>query len=80
MLRPSGTSVLPFKIKKASLALRIESRLEKTFSMSLAVWLGEDMFILTINSSGGQVGRDIFKGFFKIGPELHCLLFGFCYP
>ena len=48
MLRPSGTSVLPFKIKKASLALRIESRLEKTFSMgincmSLAVWLGEEM-------------------------------------
>ena len=46
MLRPSGTSVLPFKIKKASLALRIESRLEKTFSMgincmSLAVWLGD---------------------------------------
>ncbi len=29
MLRPSGSTVLPFKIKKASLALRIESRLEK---------------------------------------------------
>ena len=44
MLRPSGSSVLPFWIKKASLALRIESRLEKIFSMgincmSLAVWL-----------------------------------------
>ena len=47
MLRPSGSIVLPFKIKKASLALRIESLSEKTFSMgiscmSLAVWLGED--------------------------------------
>ena len=47
MLRPSGSIVLPFKIKKASLALRIESLFEKTFSMgiscmSLAVWLGED--------------------------------------
>ena len=47
MLRPSGSIVLPFKIKKASLALRIESLFDKTFSMgiscmSLAVWLGED--------------------------------------
>ena len=46
MLRPWSTSVLPFEIKKASLALRIESRLEKIFlmgisCMSLAVWLGE---------------------------------------
>ena len=36
-----------FELKKASLALRMESRLEKIFSMginimSLAVWLGED--------------------------------------
>ena len=36
-----------FELKKASLALRIESRLEKIFSMginimSLSVWLGED--------------------------------------
>ena len=47
MFRPSGSIVLPFLIKKASLALRMESRLEKIFSMginimSLAVWLGED--------------------------------------
>ena len=47
MFRPSGSIVLPFWIKKASLALRMESRLEKIFSMginimSLAVWLGED--------------------------------------
>ena len=39
--------VLPFWIKKASLVLRMESRLEKIFSMennnmSLAMWLGED--------------------------------------
>ena len=36
-----------FELKKASLALRIESRFEKSFSMgincmSLAVWLGDD--------------------------------------
>ena len=47
MFRPSGSIVLPFLIKKASLALRMESRLEKIFLMginimSLAVWLGED--------------------------------------
>ena len=47
MFRPSGTIVLPFWIKKASLALRMESRLEEIFSigiscMSLAVWLVED--------------------------------------
>ena len=47
MFRPSGSIVLPSLIKKASLALRMESRLEKIFSMginimSLAVWLGED--------------------------------------
>ena len=47
MFRPSGSIVLPFWMKKASLALRMESRLEKIFSMgintmSLAVWLGED--------------------------------------
>ena len=47
MFRPSGSIVLPFLIKKASLALRMESRLEEIFSMginimSLAVWLGED--------------------------------------
>ena len=61
MLRPSGTSVLPFKIKKASLALRIESRLEKTFSMgincmSLAVWLGEEMKCAAV------VGLDLLLG------------------
>ena len=43
MFRPSGTIVLPFWIKKASLALRMESRLEEIFSMgincmSLVVW------------------------------------------
>ena len=38
MLRPSGTSVLPFKIKKASLALRIESRLEKTLVFLLLLF------------------------------------------
>ena len=32
MLRPSGSIVLPFEIKKASLALRIESLLEKKYS------------------------------------------------
>ena len=47
MFRPSGSIVLSFWIKKASLALRMESRLEKIFSMginimSLTVWLGED--------------------------------------
>ena len=63
MLRPSGTSVLPFKIKKASLALRIESRLEKTFSMgilncmSLAVWLGEEM-----KCCAAVVGLDLLLG------------------
>ena len=34
-LRPCGRSVLPFEIKKTSLALRTESRLEKTFSMGI---------------------------------------------
>ena len=34
-LRPCGWSVLPFEIKKTSLALRTESRLEKTFSMGI---------------------------------------------
>ena len=62
MLRPSGTSVLPFKIKKASLALRIESRLEKTFSMgincmSLVVWLGEEM-----KCCAAVVGLDLLLG------------------
>ena len=44
MLRPSGSIVLPFEIKKASLALRIESLLEKIFSMgmSLVAWSGEE--------------------------------------
>ena len=36
MLRLRGTSVLPFEIKKASLALRIESRLEKFFSIGIS--------------------------------------------
>ena len=35
MFRPSGSIVLPFLIKKASLALRMESRLEKIFSMGI---------------------------------------------
>ena len=61
MLRPSGCSVLPFLIKKASLALRIESRLEKIFSMgincmSLAVWL-EDR-----KCSAAVVGLDLVLG------------------
>ena len=46
MLRPSGSIVLPFLIKKASLALRIESWFETVFSMGincmLAMWLGEE--------------------------------------
>ena len=47
MLRPSGSIVLSLIIKKASLAFRIESLLEKTFSMgisymSLAAWLEEE--------------------------------------
>ena len=47
MFRPWGLIVLPFWIKKASLAFRMESRLKKICSigincMSLAVWLGED--------------------------------------
>ena len=33
MFRPSGSIVLPFWIKKASLALRMESRFEKIFSI-----------------------------------------------
>ena len=62
MLRPSGSIVLPFKIKKASLALRIESLSEKTFSMglscmSLAVWLGEER-----KCSATVVGLDLVLG------------------
>ena len=58
MFRPSGSIVLPFWIKKASLALRIESRLEKIFSMGInimsAVWLGEDR-----KCSAAVVGLDL---------------------
>ena len=62
MLRPSGSIVLPFWIKKASLAFRMESRLEKIFSMginsmSLAVWLGEDR-----KCSAAVVGLDLLLG------------------
>ena len=51
-----------FELKKASLALRIESRFEKTFSMgiscmSLAVWLGEDR-----KCSAAVVGLDLLLG------------------
>ena len=47
MLRLLGSIVLPFKIKKASLALRIESLLENIFSigincMSLEMLWGEE--------------------------------------
>ena len=62
MLRPAGSIVLPFWIKKASLAFRMESRLEKIFSMginsmSLAVWLGEDR-----KCSAAVVGLDLLLG------------------
>ena len=62
MFRPSGSIVLPFCIKKASLALRVESRLEKIFSMgtnimSLAVWLGKDR-----KCSAAVVGLDLLLG------------------
>ena len=64
MLRPSGSSVLPFWIKKASLALQIESRFEKIFSMgincmSLAVWL-EDR-----KCSAAVVGLDVGLGLYS---------------
>ena len=53
---------MPFEIRKASLALRIESRLEKTFSMgincmSLAVWLGS-----VRKCSAAVVGLDLVLG------------------
>ena len=56
MFRPSGS--------KASLALRMESRLEKIFSMginimSLAVWLGEDR-----KCSAAVVGLDLLLGIY----------------
>ena len=45
MFRPPRSIVVPFWIEKASLALRVESRLEKSFSMGinnmLAVLLGK---------------------------------------
>ena len=55
-----------FWIKKASLALRIESRLEKIFSMgincmSLAVWLEEDR-----KCSAAAVGLDLVLGLFMV--------------
>ena len=54
--------LLPFWIKKASLALRMESRLEEIFSMgiscmSLAVWLVEDR-----KCSAAVVGLDLVLG------------------
>ena len=51
MLRPSGSIVLLFKIKKASLALRIDGL------MSLAVWLGEER-----KCSATVVGLDLVLG------------------
>ena len=62
MFRPSESIVLPFLIKKASLAFRMESLLEKIFSMginsmSLAVWLGEDR-----KCSAAVVGLDLLLG------------------
>ena len=57
MLRPWGASVLPFEIKKASLALRIESRLEKIFSMGLHVIssvIGRDYLIVAEEGWFGQ--------------------------
>ena len=67
MLRPSGSIVLPFKIKKASLALRIESLLEKIFSMGinympLAVWDGEER-----KCSATVVGLDLVLGLSRFG-------------
>ena len=65
MFRPSGSIVLPLRIKKASLALRMESRLEKIFFsmginiMSLAVWLGEDR-----KCSAAVVGLDLLLGIY----------------
>ena len=64
MFRPSGSIVLPFRIKKASLALRMESGLENIFSMginimSLAVWLGEDR-----KCSAAVVGLDLLLGIY----------------
>jgi len=51
-----------FELKKVSLALRIESRFEKIFSMgincmSLALWLGEDR-----KCSAAVVGLDLLLG------------------
>ena len=62
MFRPSGTIVLPFWIKKASLALRMESRLEEIFSMGinymlLAMWLVEDR-----KCAAAAVGLDLVLG------------------
>ena len=51
MLRPSRSIVLPFKIKKASLALRIDGL------MSLAVWLREER-----KCSATVVGLDLVLG------------------
>ena len=55
MLRPSGLIILPFKIKKASLALRIETLLEKIFFdgdklhvIRSVVRRGKGMFICTL--------------------------------
>ena len=62
LVRPYGRSVLHFEIKKASLALRTEPRLEKTFSMgidcmSLAVWL-----VAVRKCSAAVVGLDLVLG------------------
>ena len=52
MLRPSGSVVLPFKIKKASLTLRIESLFEKTFSMGISC--------MSFSSSVVRRGKEMF--------------------
>ena len=65
-----------FESKKASLALRMESRLEKIFSMginimSLAVWLGEDR-----KCSAAVVGLDLLLGLDNPNDKSEqCLLF-----
>ena len=73
MLRPSRSIVLPFEIKKASLALWIESLLEKMFSvgincMSLAVFpggsvvrRGKEMFCEC------SIGLDLMLGLSMVG-------------
>jgi len=44
MFRPTRSIVLPFRIKKASLALRMESRLETIFSMGINMFTSQKAF------------------------------------